>query len=73
MGSIDRCMDGWIDPSLGSIGLHGVGLAGDGQDPLPRAAAHIEAPGRVLDQLGDGDVHLRERTCERVGTVSACA
>lgn len=57
-GTTDR---GSIDPSLGSIVLHGVGLAGDGQDPLPRAAAHVEAPRRVLHQLGDGDVHLGER------------
>ena len=27
----------------------GVGLAGDGEDPLPCAAAHVEAPRRVLD------------------------
>ena len=50
-----------LRPSLGSIALHCVRLAGDGQDPLPRAAAHVEAPRRVLDQLGYGDVHLRER------------
>lgn len=53
-----------MNRSVAGIALHGVGLAGDGQDPLPRAAAHVEAPRRVLDQLGDGDVHLgASRAC----------
>ena len=44
------------------MALYGVGLTGDGQDALPSAAVHVEAPRRVLHEFRDGDEHLPIRS-----------
>ena len=44
------------------VALYGVGLTGDGQDTLPSAAVHVEAPRRVLHEFRDGDEHLPIRS-----------